>query len=224
MVYYYKSERDALIYMGKDKHENEHLIKYGTDRDIWFHAKTLSSAHVYLRMPDTILEWTQITNDLLMDCAHLTKYNSIEGSKRDTLTIIYTPWSNLLKLPRMETGQVSFRNEKLVKRITVNVKKDTLILNRLSKTKWELADNVEKTLELEQRDYLRSMKQLERDRVKREFDAEQLRVQQLKELAGERGYDSVMASVDKNIPLVASEYIDEKTGDVDIDAFEEDFM
>jgi predicted ribosome quality control (RQC) complex YloA/Tae2 family protein len=36
--------------MGKDKHENEDLIKYGLDDDVWFHVDNLSSAHVYLRL------------------------------------------------------------------------------------------------------------------------------------------------------------------------------
>ena len=36
--------------MGKDKHENEDLIRYGLPEDVWFHVDALSSAHVYLRM------------------------------------------------------------------------------------------------------------------------------------------------------------------------------
>ena len=35
--------------MGKDKYENEDLIKYGLPEDVWFHVDDLSSAHVYLR-------------------------------------------------------------------------------------------------------------------------------------------------------------------------------
>lgn len=38
------------IYMGKDKYENEDLIRYGIPEDVWFHVDNLSSAHVYLRM------------------------------------------------------------------------------------------------------------------------------------------------------------------------------
>ena len=35
--------------MGKDKYENEELIKYAwPDLDVWFHVADLSSAHVYL--------------------------------------------------------------------------------------------------------------------------------------------------------------------------------
>lgn len=41
-----------LIYMGKDKYENEDLIKYGLPTDLWFHVNDMSSAHVYLRLPD----------------------------------------------------------------------------------------------------------------------------------------------------------------------------
>jgi len=68
----------ALIYMGKDKHENEDLIKYAWPQDVWFHVDKLSSAHVYLRMPTT-MTWDNIPEDLLVDCAQLVKANSIEG-------------------------------------------------------------------------------------------------------------------------------------------------
>jgi hypothetical protein len=51
MVFYYTSTshpNDAVIYMGKDKTENEELIKYSFPKDVWFHVESLSSAHVYL--------------------------------------------------------------------------------------------------------------------------------------------------------------------------------
>lgn len=65
--------------MGKDKIENEELIKYGWPEDLWFHADKLSSAHVYVRMPrgTTIDELPQSVID---DCAQLTKENSIQGA------------------------------------------------------------------------------------------------------------------------------------------------
>jgi predicted ribosome quality control (RQC) complex YloA/Tae2 family protein len=66
--------------MGKDKFENEDLIKYGLPEDVWFHVDDLSSAHVYLRMkPEMTLE--DISEDLLLDCASLVKANSIQGCK-----------------------------------------------------------------------------------------------------------------------------------------------
>lgn len=44
------SKRDIICYVGRDKHENEYLIKYGWPGDIWFHVDSLSSAHVYFRI------------------------------------------------------------------------------------------------------------------------------------------------------------------------------
>ncbi|CCO37285.1 Coiled-coil domain-containing protein 25 [Rhizoctonia solani AG-1 IB] len=81
--------------MGKDKEENEDLIRYGWPQDVWFHVDKLSSAHVYLRLPHTIESWEKIPQELLVDCAQLVKANSIEGNKKDNITIIYTPWDNL---------------------------------------------------------------------------------------------------------------------------------
>lgn len=43
-------EKDIVCYVGRDKHENEFLIKYGWPGDIWFHVDGLSSAHVYFRI------------------------------------------------------------------------------------------------------------------------------------------------------------------------------
>lgn len=42
--------QDIICYVGRDKHENEHLIKYGWPGDVWFHVEGLSSAHVYFRI------------------------------------------------------------------------------------------------------------------------------------------------------------------------------
>ena len=80
--------------MGKDKVESmlharrylalvddlvdEDLIKYAWPQDVWFHVDKLSSAHVYLRMPDG-MSWEDIPQALLTDCAQLVKANSIEG-------------------------------------------------------------------------------------------------------------------------------------------------
>ena len=66
--------------MGKDKFENEDLIKYGHPEDVWFHVDDLSSAHVYRRMkPDMNMD--DISEDLLLDCSSLVKANSIVGCK-----------------------------------------------------------------------------------------------------------------------------------------------
>lgn len=40
----------SLLYVGKDKYENEDLIKWGWPEDVWFHVDNLSSPHVYVRL------------------------------------------------------------------------------------------------------------------------------------------------------------------------------
>jgi len=50
MVFYFTTSDGHLLYMGKDKFENEELIKYGLPCDVWFHVEGMSSAHVYLRL------------------------------------------------------------------------------------------------------------------------------------------------------------------------------
>jgi predicted ribosome quality control (RQC) complex YloA/Tae2 family protein len=116
MVFFFKSTEchpAAEMYMGKDKFENEELIKWATGHDFWFHVDDLSSAHVYLKPLDG---WSldTIPKAVLQDCAQLTKANSIQGSKLPSVRIVYTPASNLRKEKSFEVGQVAFHNEKLV--------------------------------------------------------------------------------------------------------------
>ncbi|PCH04207.1 protein of unknown function DUF814 [Penicillium occitanis (nom. inval.)] len=122
MVYYFVSNvvsPSATIYVGKDKFENEELIKHGLESDV--------CAHVYLRLRDGET-WENIPKELLEDCAQLTKANSIE--------VIYTPWANLMKNASMATGQVSFHNPKQVKKVFVAVRQNPIV-NRLNKTRVE---------------------------------------------------------------------------------------
>ena len=58
---------------------DEDLIKFAWPQDVWFHVDKLSSAHVYLRLPESIPSWESIPEPLLIDCAQLVKANSIEG-------------------------------------------------------------------------------------------------------------------------------------------------
>ncbi|QIX01399.1 hypothetical protein AMS68_006916 [Peltaster fructicola] len=111
------------------------LIAHGWPEDVWFHVDNLSSAHVYVRLREGET-WNTIAAELLTDCAQLTKANSIEGNKKDNITVIYTPWSNLKKDGSMATGQVGFKDQKLVKRVYVE-KRENAIVNRLNKTKVE---------------------------------------------------------------------------------------
>lgn len=50
MVFYYRTTDGHLVYKGKDKYENEQLIKFAFPQDVWFHVDDFSSAHVYIRL------------------------------------------------------------------------------------------------------------------------------------------------------------------------------
>ncbi|KAK1772618.1 coiled-coil domain-containing protein 25 [Phialemonium atrogriseum] len=138
MVFYFTStvvDPPAAVYVGKDKFENEELIKFGWEEDVWFHVDKLSSAHIYLRLREGEA-WDAIPEDLVTDLAQLTKANSIEGNKKDNVTVIYTPWSNLKKDGSMAVGQVGFKDQRKVIRVIVP-QRENPIVNRLNKTKIE---------------------------------------------------------------------------------------
>lgn len=142
MVFYFTPcDPNYVIYMGKDKFENEELIKYGLPTDIWFHVDNLSSAHVYLRLPDGVTI-DNIPPAVLEDCCQLTKENSIKGCKEPSVALVYTPWENLLKNETtMDIGQVGFKKDKAVKKITVTKKNP--VINRLNRTKVEKYPNLQ---------------------------------------------------------------------------------
>lgn len=187
MVYYYTAAPPAedffeeaveprTLYVGKDKFENEDLIQNGFEQDVWFHVSNLSSAHLYLRLKPGEL-WTNIPELILKDIGQLTKANSILGNKKDNITVIYTPWSNLKKDASMEAGAVSFHNDKLVKKIFIK-RKENLIVNRINKTR------VEKSLQDFIDDKNEIIKKLEKERQikekadKLELDKEKKRIEE----------------------------------------------
>ncbi|KAK7566764.1 hypothetical protein IWX49DRAFT_559610 [Phyllosticta citricarpa] len=190
MVYYFSSNvvsPAAFIYVGKDKVENEDLIKYGWEEDVWFHVDNLSSAHIYLRLPEGS-SWEDIPADLLQDCAQLTKANSIEGNKKDNITIIYTPWSNLKKDGSMAVGQVGFKDNKKVKRVYVAARENPIV-NRLNKTKVEKFPD----LRIEREDRMRELRKKDRAAVQERKKEEARIAKERKEMAWRRdhAYDDV---------------------------------
>ncbi|GLB38560.1 putative protein with domain of unknown function (DUF814) [Lyophyllum shimeji] len=210
MVLFFTSnvvEPPATLYMGRDKVENEELIKYAWPQDVWFHVDKLSSAHVYLRMPEN-MAWESIPQALLTDCAQLVKANSIEGNKKDNLTIIYTPGDNLKKTGDMAVGQVSFHNDKRVKRVHV-AKRENAIVNRLNKTK------VETEVDHEQERV---------DRIKKESAIRRAAAAEKKkadlELARQREAEKAARSYDTLFDVEEDEAVPRKTGR----ELEEDFM
>eukprot|EP01053_Blabericola_migrator_P011395 Blabericola_migrator_1__11394@NODE_675_length_6916_cov_120_661848_g486_i1_p4_GENE_NODE_675_length_6916_cov_120_661848_g486_i1NODE_675_length_6916_cov_120_661848_g486_i1_p4_ORF_typecomplete_len213_score60_56NFACTR_1/PF05670_13/2_2e39NFACTR_2/PF18297_1/0_00065NFACTR_2/PF18297_1/2_5e02MCU/PF04678_13/0_34DUF1682/PF07946_14/4_5GTA_holin_3TM/PF11351_8/9_7_NODE_675_length_6916_cov_120_661848_g486_i162446882 len=158
------SNEDFMIFMGEDKYENEKLIKWGWPEDVWFHVDDLSSAHVYVRLPPgyTI---DNIPQAVLNDCCQLTKGNSIEGCKKDSVEIVYTEWSNLKKDIMMDTGTIGFKNYRAVKKIR-NVTKEKALLNKLEKTRKQVTIDFEAARNKRDREALQKQKETRRAEAK----------------------------------------------------------
>lgn len=172
--------------MGKDKFENEFLIKYGLPEDVWFHVDDLSSAHVYLRMkPDMTLD--DLTEDLLLDCASLVKANSIEGCKKSSVYVVYTRWKNLKKTNDMVDGQVGFHRPDNVRR--VSVEKNNTIVRQIDKTKIE---KVNPDLYQEQQDREREIIQQKKAEVKRLTKEKFHQKEEALKAKEARSYNSIM--------------------------------
>jgi len=189
MVFYFKSEivdPPVLLFMGRDKYENEHLIKWGWPEDVWFHVDKLSSAHVYLRLEEgqTI---ENIPQKIVEEAAQLVKANSIEGCKINDVDVVYTMWENLHKTDSMEVGQIGFHKQKAVKKIRVP-KKDNAIINRLNKTKRE--EEVDFRAEREKRD--RGERETKKQLFKKMEEEKRVEDKKRAEEAEQRSYSNLM--------------------------------
>merc|ERR1740121_959357 len=205
---------------------------YGFPEDIWFHVDKLSSAHVYLRLPPGTIDLSgvkdkavakqklmdaikEVPEDILQEMAVLTKANSIDGCKQSEVDIVYTPYLNLKKEERMDTGQVGFKDES-VRILMRNVARDKEIEKRLEKTRVER--KVDFVKEKEQRDAeerARRRKFLEEERKKEKEEEEKHREEkELKEY-------TALQHLDKGETNAAAS----KTGTVEeCRELEEDFM
>lgn len=112
------------------------------------------------------------------------------GNKKDNITVIYTPWSNLMKNGSMAIGQVSFHNPKLTRRIFVPTR-DNAIINRLNKTRVERFPD----LMAEKEEYLKKKRREER-RIREEKRAQEKRERKEREQLKwqkEHAYDDLMS-------------------------------
>jgi hypothetical protein len=186
MVFYFTTRcGNYTLYMGRDKYENEDLIKYGLPEDVWFHVDDLSSAHVYLRMkPGMTLD--DINDDLLLECASLVKANSIQGCKKNSVYVVYTRWKNLKKTSSMVDGQVGFHRPDNVRRMSVE--KNNSIVNALNKTKTEQYPDLYK----EQQDRLREIHNEKKEHQRLEDKRKKLEELQRRKEMEERSYDRIM--------------------------------
>ncbi|KAH8842522.1 hypothetical protein MCOR27_008061 [Pyricularia oryzae] len=196
MVYYFTSnvvEPSAYIYVGKDKFENEDLIKHGWEEDVCPLLNALApvylGAHIYLRLREGET-WDKIPEALVTDLAQLTKANSIEGNKKDNVTIIYTPWSNLHKDGSMAVGQVGFKDQKKVKRVLVP-QRENPIVNRLNKTKVEKHPDLRQEKEDHLKELRKGQQAAQQERKKEE--ARIARERKEKKYQKDHAYDDIFA-------------------------------
>jgi hypothetical protein len=168
--------------MGKDKYENEELIKYAFPIDVWFHVENLSSAHVYLRLPEEFTIDT-IPQEILSECLQIVKDNSKDGRKKEKVSVCYTLWENLFKTSSMDVGEVGFKDSTQVK-IVNGVTKNPDLLKILKKTLEEKEIN----LELEKESYKKEV-----DNKKKKYYEEQRKqnieeAKKMKELKKEKSF------------------------------------
>lgn len=160
-------------------------------------------------MPDM----NSIPEALLQDCAQLVKANSIEGNKKDNLTIIFTPTSNLKKTGDMQIGQVSFHSDHLVKRVHV-ASRINAIVNRLNKTK------IERTMVDLENEKIEHQKEI--NRRKRAIATQKAKAEQ--ELQAQRKADQEARSYDTLFAKLEAEPDRDKGEKVDGFDSDEDFM
>lgn len=131
--------------------------------------------HRHVSLQDQVLD--DVPQAVLEDAAQLVKANSITGNKMATVDVVYTMWANLKKTDGMEVGQVSFFNDKEVRKITTG-KRSNEIVNRLNKTKRE--DHPDFQAEREQRDrgLREDKKKLQRDEQKRVKDEDKRKLEE----------------------------------------------
>uniref|UniRef100_A0A8C6Z7X3 Coiled-coil domain-containing protein 25 n=1 Tax=Nothoprocta perdicaria TaxID=30464 RepID=A0A8C6Z7X3_NOTPE len=146
----------------------------GADPSFWPRC----SCRVALSQGQTV---DDIPKEVLIDCAHLVKANSIQGCKMNNVNVVYTPWTNLKKTADMDVGQIGFHRQKDVKMLTVE-KKVNEILNRLEKTKVERFPDLAAEKEARDREernekkaQIQEMKRKEKEEMKKKKELEELR-------------------------------------------------
>ncbi len=124
--------------------------------------------------------------------------------------MIYTPWSNLRKDASMATGQVSFHDPKLVKKVHVPVRENAIV-NRLNKTREERLPDLRAEREADQREK-RKVERIQREQQKAKEREERKKREELR-WQKDHAYDDIMREEN----MVSNQ-------DRDASFYEDDFM
>merc|ERR1711924_71979 len=117
-----------------------------------------------------------VPEPIINEMCQLVKQNSIDGCKASSCDIVYTPFLNLKKEERMDTGQVGFKDEAF-RKLLRNVPKDKEVVKQLEKTRVERQTDLKE--ERVQRDeaerkrrraFNEQQKQLEKEEAKRKAE------------------------------------------------------
>lgn len=88
---FFFNDTNYSIKIGKNKTDNDHLVKTSAKTDIWFHVNNTSSSHVVLLNNDKL---NKIPKQVIKRCACLCKSNSSCKSE-SKCEIIYTEMANV---------------------------------------------------------------------------------------------------------------------------------
>lgn len=121
-----------------------------------------------------------ISKENLAEVCQLVKENSIDGSKKAKVDIIYTPARNLNKTVDMEVGAVGYKNDKMVKKIR-NVERDKAILKPIEKTESWLEKDLQQELQKhEQEENREKHKEYKQKQKEKKLEEEERRLEAAK--------------------------------------------
>jgi len=104
----YVSSEKAVILVGKNNKQNEHLLKIAQPEDIWLHVQNIAGAHVLVKTPQ---KPEKITDKTLHEAVYLAVwYSQVKNSSN--VPVVYTLRKFVKKPSGSKPGFVVFTNEK----------------------------------------------------------------------------------------------------------------
>ena len=104
-------DKELTFAIGKNKSENFEVIDMGSDNDLWFHAKDVSSCHVVCEVPDDIKKKKELMYIIKIG-ALLCKNNTQKLVSISNVEFIYTQIKNVTKTA--VAGCVTTQNTKTI--------------------------------------------------------------------------------------------------------------
>jgi predicted ribosome quality control (RQC) complex YloA/Tae2 family protein len=89
-------DREITFIIGKNKIDNFAVIDMGSENDLWFHAKDITSCHVVCLLSDTDIDKKDLRY-IIKTGALLCKNNTNKLKSMKNVEIIYTQIKNITK-------------------------------------------------------------------------------------------------------------------------------